>query len=111
MSALLVAHDPEIFPNPLSFIPERWLEADGSIGSTANKLEHYFLVFGKGSCVGINLANAELNSVLSTVLRRLGARLLTCSREAFFVWSSLYSMLSCTRASKIVLRDLTGTAC
>lgn len=77
MSGLFVAHDPEIFPNPLSFIPERWLEADGSIGPTANKLEHYLLAFGKGSrsCVGINLAYAELYSVLSTVLRRFGRRI------------------------------------
>ena len=76
MSALFVAHS-EIFPNPLSFIPERWLESDGSIGPTANKLEHCLLAFGKGSrsCVGVSLAYAELYSVLSAVLRRFGRRI------------------------------------
>jgi cytochrome P450 len=77
MSALFVAHDEAIFPSALSFIPERWLEADGSIGATANHLEHYLLTFGRGArgCVGINLAYAELYSVIATVVRRFGERL------------------------------------
>ncbi|KAF2494400.1 putative cytochrome P450 [Lophium mytilinum] len=77
MSALFVSHDESIFPDALSFIPERWLEPDGSIGATALRLEHYLLTFGKGArgCVGINLAYAELYSVMATVVRQFGTRL------------------------------------
>lgn len=77
MSALFVSHDEKIFPDALSFIPERWLEPDGSIGATALRLEHYLLTFGKGArgCVGINLAYAELYSVIATVVRQFGNRL------------------------------------
>jgi cytochrome P450 len=39
-----------IFPNPDTFDPERWLDAD-----TAKRLERYLVAFSKGSrqCVGI----------------------------------------------------------
>ncbi|OCK73084.1 cytochrome P450 [Lepidopterella palustris CBS 459.81] len=77
MSALFISHDPLIFPSPFTFNPHRWLEPDGSIGATALRLEHYLVPFGKGprSCVGLNLAYAELYSVIATVLRRFGRRL------------------------------------
>jgi cytochrome P450 len=67
MSALYVNMDPVIFPNPESFKPERWLDP-----VAARKLEPYVVTFGKGTraCVGINLAYAELYTVIATLLRR-----------------------------------------
>jgi len=72
MSALFVERDPEIFPDPEAFIPERWLEP-----GAAAKLERYLLAFGKGprACVGMHVAYAELYSVLATVFRRFGDKL------------------------------------
>jgi cytochrome P450 len=68
MSALFIAKNPAIFPDPESFLPERWT---GESAKTEH-LERYLLAFGKGtrSCVGINLAYAELYTILATIFRR-----------------------------------------
>jgi cytochrome P450 len=67
MSALYVCMDPQIFPKPQTFKPERWLQPNAR-----EQLEPYLVTFGKGSraCVGINLAYAELYTVIATLLRR-----------------------------------------
>ncbi|TQS33714.1 hypothetical protein Golomagni_05931, partial [Golovinomyces magnicellulatus] len=52
---------PDIFPEPEVFRPERWLETPG--------LDKYLVSFGRGtrSCIGINLAYAELYITMSTL--------------------------------------------
>ncbi|EON70037.1 hypothetical protein W97_09305 [Coniosporium apollinis CBS 100218] len=66
MAALYVVKNPDVFHDPEAFIPERWLEPD------AKELERHLVVFSKGtrSCIGINLAYAELYSVMATMFRR-----------------------------------------
>lgn len=68
MSALFIEKNPVLFPDPEAFIPERWI--DGV--SEETRLDQYILAFGKGtrSCVGINLAYAELYTILATLFRR-----------------------------------------
>ncbi len=46
---MFVHHSPEIFHDPLVFLPERWLAAD------ADTLEPWLVAFSKGprSCLGI----------------------------------------------------------
>ncbi|ETN43467.1 uncharacterized protein HMPREF1541_02626 [Cyphellophora europaea CBS 101466] len=74
MSALFIERDPTIFPNPETFLPERWL--DPTTGA-ATKLEKYLAAFGKGSrdCIGRELGYAELYSIVATIFRRFGAEL------------------------------------
>ncbi|TGJ83733.1 hypothetical protein E0Z10_g5027 [Xylaria hypoxylon] len=53
-TAIRSIHDnPDLFPNPEEFMPERWLENDN--------LDHWLVVFGKGSraCIGLNVAWME----------------------------------------------------
>ncbi len=69
MSLRDILHDPSIYPNPQSFNPDRWLE--GSDG--ARKLrERFFVPFGKDarSCVGNNLAIAEMYAILGNMFRK-----------------------------------------
>ncbi|EXJ61096.1 hypothetical protein A1O7_05249 [Cladophialophora yegresii CBS 114405] len=58
--------DPKVFPSPHTFDPERWLAPD------AAQLESRFMAFSKGprSCIGINLAYAELYLNLAYMVRR-----------------------------------------
>ncbi|ESK87212.1 benzoate 4-monooxygenase cytochrome p450 [Moniliophthora roreri MCA 2997] len=59
--------NPEIFPDPARFNPERWLE------DKVHSLDRYLVSFGKGprSCLGINLAWCELYLILGNIFRKL----------------------------------------
>jgi len=67
ISAYYILHDPILFPSPSIFKPERWLDPE-----TSHQLDRYLISFGRGarSCVGVNLAYAELYIVSATLLRR-----------------------------------------
>ena len=71
MSSPFVHMNPEIFSDPHTFTPERWLEPD------AKNLHGYILSFSKGSraCLGINLAYAELHVGIAVIMRRFGERM------------------------------------
>ncbi|KAK4541403.1 hypothetical protein LTR36_008004 [Oleoguttula mirabilis] len=66
-----VLYDPDIFPEPSSFQPDRWLTAsdDGTL-ELHTALERFFVIFGKGPrmCQGINLAYAELYLALAILI-------------------------------------------
>jgi len=52
-----IHHDPSIFPDPLEFRPERWIEAT----QNGVKLDKHLVAFGRGtrSCIGLNLGKTE----------------------------------------------------
>ena len=70
MTSLHVHDNPDIFPEPVEFRPERWLKA--SDDEPRDRLEKYLFNFSKGSraCLGINLAHAEIYLTIATVFRR-----------------------------------------
>lgn len=51
MSSRMVHFDPDIFPEPHAFKPERWLEDTATAG--AQPLDYWLVAFGKGprSCL------------------------------------------------------------
>ncbi|KAH7112945.1 cytochrome P450 [Dendryphion nanum] len=65
-----VSHDEEIFPDSRTYIPERWLDSPKT--SDGIPLERFMVSFGRGgrSCLGINLAWAELYLTLGMMFRR-----------------------------------------
>ncbi|RLL95402.1 hypothetical protein CFD26_102729 [Aspergillus turcosus] len=65
--------DPEIFPDPHAFDPERWMRA----AAKGQRLDRYLVNFSKGSrvCLGLNLAYAELFLVIATMLHRFDMEL------------------------------------
>ncbi|TFY70096.1 hypothetical protein EVJ58_g34 [Rhodofomes roseus] len=56
-------HDPEVFSEPDEFLPERWLDPNGS----ANQNPRNYLVFGSGphKCIGIEYAVMNIAIVLA----------------------------------------------
>lgn len=83
MGATILHKNPDVFPEPMSFRPERWLKDDSA------ELEKYLVSFSKGprSCLGIkyvilpkvmsaflskiSLAWCELYLIIGTVFRKL----------------------------------------
>lgn len=65
MTALLIHQNERIFPEPTKFLPDRWLKGD-------QNLERYLVPFNRGprSCLGINLARAEMYLILAAVFRQ-----------------------------------------
>jgi cytochrome P450 len=70
MTSLHVHNNPDIFPNPYEFRPERWLP----LQTEGQRLLKYIMAFGKGSrqCVGMELGKAEILTALANVFRRFG---------------------------------------
>ncbi|KAI2894944.1 hypothetical protein CBS76997_341 [Aspergillus niger] len=73
MTTYFILRDPEIFPEPSRFIPERWLLEPEDL----RKLERYLVPFSKGTmgCLGPNMAWAWLYLVLGTLLRKFEMKL------------------------------------
>ncbi|KAL0066041.1 hypothetical protein AAF712_006869 [Marasmius tenuissimus] len=75
MSTCFVHLNPEIFPEPHTFRPERWLQED------SQKLEKYLVTFSRGprSCVGMHFAWCMMYLLLANMFRKL--KLLPTSTE------------------------------
>ncbi|KAI1394186.1 putative cytochrome P450 [Hypoxylon trugodes] len=77
MSVCHMHMDPEVYPEPYKFIPERW------IGDVDPRVNRNFVPFVKGSrnCLGMNLAWAEMFIVLGILFRPGGHRMSLNSDE------------------------------
>ncbi|KAL0466680.1 cytochrome P450 [Neurospora intermedia] len=66
MTSYQITTNPEIFPDPHAFVPERWLGMENEM-----RLEKYMTVFGHGArvCLGMQLAYAEMYLMLSKMWR------------------------------------------
>lgn len=68
MTSVLIHHDESIFPDSHTFNPDRWINNP--------RLDRYLVSFSKGSrsCVGMNLAYAEIYLWISNIFRRFGSK-------------------------------------
>ncbi|KAJ9665810.1 hypothetical protein H2201_004118 [Coniosporium apollinis] len=86
MTQMFIHNDAGIFESPSSFIPERWLPSSSSSSSSStgesdataadpSHLRKYLVPFSRGtrSCVGMNLAYAEIFLALGALFRPVGA--------------------------------------
>ncbi|EGO51550.1 hypothetical protein NEUTE1DRAFT_104586 [Neurospora tetrasperma FGSC 2508] len=66
MTSYQITTNPEIFPDPHAFVPERWLGKENEM-----RLDKYMTVFGHGArvCLGMQLAYAEMYLMLSKMWR------------------------------------------
>jgi cytochrome P450 len=71
MSSTYIHNNPELFPDPHAFLPERWLDEHGK---RRRDMEKYLLHFSKGTKgrVGLNLATAELYTYLAALVLQVG---------------------------------------
>lgn len=74
INAWVLHHNPKVFPDPTSFVPERWLETSPE---KLKEMEQSFFVFGAGSrtCVGKNISLIEMHKIIPQLLREFTIRL------------------------------------
>lgn len=77
MTTYFTHMDPELFPDPEAFIPERWLSPE------AKHLSKYVNPFSKGTriCLGIELAYAELYLTAAYVFRHFETKLFETTKS------------------------------
>jgi cytochrome P450 len=80
MSLRHILHDPTIFPDPHTFMPERWLDASGNLDTSKEK---YYVPFNRGHrmCLGYTLATSMMLMMLATVFRRFDLQLVDTIHE------------------------------
>ena len=61
-----MAHNESKYPNPHAFIPERFLDDDGTL--KPNEIENIAFGFGRRICVGRHFADTSVWSVIAGVL-------------------------------------------
>ncbi|KAI0434028.1 putative cytochrome P450 [Xylaria sp. FL1042] len=71
MDAYHMHMNPDIFPNPTEFIPERWL-GDPKAAISDHPLSYYLVSFIRGSrvCLGMHLAMMDMYVALAMLFRR-----------------------------------------
>jgi cytochrome P450 len=100
VNAHLVHHDPDIYPDPYAFRPERFLEREGGRAPGT----YTWLPFGGGRrrCIGASFAMLEMQVVLGAVLERfelapVGAKPEVARRRSITI--------SPSRGAQVVLRE------
>ncbi|RMZ75273.1 hypothetical protein DV737_g5366, partial [Chaetothyriales sp. CBS 132003] len=83
-AAYMLHHDPDVFPDPFAFRPERWLEDGQDEGLRRPDMEKSMIPFGAGlrACIGKNLAQQQLYETVMAVVDSevlVGAR--TCQQR------------------------------
>jgi cytochrome P450 len=109
MTQLLVFRDASIFPSPLTFRPERWIEDP--------RLHRFQVAFNKGSriCLGKNLAMAEMYLILGALFRKYGSKEVRMDGDVGYLelWDTDENDVECFVDAFIPLpkRDTRGVRC
>ncbi|KAI1174876.1 trichodiene oxygenase [Nemania sp. FL0916] len=100
MTTYLMHHNPDIYPKPDQFQPERWLQLQ-----ERRKLDKFYAPFSKGprNCLGMYLAWAELYMTIAAIVEQFDLAFdssavddLTCTSDQFIIGTSGRSGLPVT---------------
>ena len=77
MSPYCLHHEASIFPDPLTFEPERWMAEDGALIPESDQRNRWFWAFSSGArmCIGMHLANAEMYTLTAAIYSKYSTSL------------------------------------
>ena len=111
MDNYAVSHDPALFPDHTTYRPERWL-GDPKAPHNGKQLSRYMVAFGRGtrSCVGMQLAYAELYIGISTLMRRFDFDLYQTDRSAvdLFMDTFVPRPKPGTKGVRVLVKEIKG---
>ncbi|KAH9211562.1 cytochrome P450 [Leptodontidium sp. 2 PMI_412] len=87
--------NPEIFLDPLRFVPERWLEGESKLSTDQKLMNAALTPFGTGAynCIGQTLAKVELYLAVSHFVRRLDFGLNAMMTEDDMIMQDFWAVL------------------
>lgn len=85
MTSIFMHENPDKFPNPREFPPERWLDS-------GDRLEKYLVDFSQGTrqCLGLNLVRAEIYLTLAAIFRRFDSKFFETTRADIDVYHHFF---------------------
>jgi len=85
MNPYVLHNDPEVFPDPHEFRPERWLDSE-TTEDHLKQMNRSFFAFGHGAhtCSGRHISILELNKIIPTALLRYDMALVDGGRDYKF---------------------------
>ncbi|KAF7555665.1 hypothetical protein G7Z17_g1965 [Cylindrodendrum hubeiense] len=89
MSPWVLHRDPEVFPDPDAFKPERWIMGEGCINEDhLRRMNRSFFAFGHGahSCSGKHISIMEVTKLIPTLLLRYDLELVGDKKGKFTNW-------------------------
>lgn len=103
MTGMFIHDNPQLFPDPLCFRPERWLLPDAR-----EKLSNYLVNFSRGTrmCLGQHLASAEIYLTLAAIFSRFDFEIYETVQEDIDVAHDFFNPLS--RRGAVGLRAIVG---
>jgi cytochrome P450 len=106
INAWVLGHDADVFPDPESFIPERWID---NTPDRLKEMEQSWFIFGAGArtCIGKNISLMEMAKLVPQLLREFTFELTYPEKEwtTTNVWFVIQRGLICNltpRARKAV---------
>ncbi|KAL2394087.1 Cytochrome P450 monooxygenase cicH [Exophiala dermatitidis] len=85
MNPYVLHYDPDVFPNPDTFRPERWLPAESS-EDHLRQMNRSFFAFGHGAhtCSGRHISMLEITKLMPTLLLRYDLELVDGGKDYKF---------------------------
>lgn len=86
INPMVLHYDPDIFPSPYAFKPERWTESEATSKEHLKLMHGAFLTFGHGhhTCSGRHISMLEITKLVPTLLLRYELRFANEGKEYQF---------------------------
>lgn len=108
MQALTLQRDPEYFPEPGKFSPDRWISSKGEIDYGSPEQREMMIAWGKGprSCPGQHMATMECKISLARIVAQFEVRLSGERTHEEMIMTDHFTLIPKGHRCSLVLTEL-----